>query len=375
MPEKKKNKRKTSFLSQLLLALNIAVVIALLFSYMASVVPPDRFWPLIFFGLAYPAILLLNLVFVVYWLLRLRFWFLLSLVAILAGVGQIQAYIKLSGNNDLTYNTEKLKVMTFNVRYFDRYNWVYDENERTRDEIFQLIRDEAPDIICFQEFYTDRTASFNIVNALTRNYGYPHYHTHYALVKSQNRSYGTATFSRFPVIARDVFQFTNNIHNFAIISDVVVDQDTFRVFNIHFESIRLSQEDRLFIKDLSQHFGDQEVVRSQYRQIFQKLRFASELRASQSREIQQLVEDSPYPVILCTDLNDTPSSYAYRQLTANLSDAFVESGAGLGNTYIGFLPAFRIDYILHDPFFESRAYRTINKKLSDHYPVVTYLTY
>lgn len=359
----------------MLLALNIVLVFTLLFSYMASVVPPDRFWPLVFFGLAYPAILLLNLVFVVYWLLRLRVWFLLSLIAILAGVGHIQAYIKLSGNSDLTYDTGKLKVMSFNVRYFDRYKWVYDENERTRDEILQLIHDEAPDIICFQEFYTDRTASFNMVNALARNNGYPHYHTHFALVKSRSRSYGTATFSRFPVIARDVFRFTNNIHNFAIITDVVVEQDTFRIFNVHFESIRLSQEDRLFINDLTQHFSDQEIVRSQYRQIFQKLRFASGLRASQSREIRQLVEDSPYPVILCTDLNDTPSSYAYRQLTANLSDAFVQSGAGLGNTYIGFLPAFRIDYILHDPFFESRSYRTINKKLSDHYPVVTYLTY
>ena len=37
-----------------------------------------------------------------------------------------------------------------------------------------------------------------------------------------------------------------------------------------------------------------------------------------------------YPVILCTDLNDTPFSYAYHQVSSNLNDAFKESGFGLG---------------------------------------------
>ena len=375
MSPNKGKKGKRSVLSMLMLLINLVLVLVLIVSYLAAYTPPDRFWPLVFFGLAYPAILLLNLAFMVYWLIRLKAWFLVSFFTILLGLNHFQAYFKFSGKDDIPDDARHIKVMSFNVRYFDRYNWVHGENEITRKEIFQMLREESPGIICFQEFYTDMTPAFNTVDSLAKAYGYPYYHTHYALVKARRQSYGSATFSRYPIVKREVFRFTNNIYNYAIISDIVVKSDTFRVINVHFESIRLSEEDRLFLNDLTRQVGEQGEIVSKYRKIFHKIRFASELRASQVREIRKLVEESPYPVIVCTDLNDTPASYAYRQLTRNLRDAFSESGSGLGNTYIGFLPAFRIDFILYDPVFESRGYQKIPKHLSDHYPIVTNLIY
>lgn len=372
----KKNKRsRISFWSRVILTLNIMAALALLVCYVSVYISPDKLWPGALIGLSYPFVLLINLLFVIYWLLRLRLWLLISLIAILIGWNHVTATIKIFGNNDIPEGMSTLKVMSFNVRYFDRFSWVNKENVQTRNQIFQLIKKESPDIICLQEFYTDLTPSFNTVDSLSKKYGLPYYHAEFALVRSRNRSYGTATFSRFPIIKKDIFRFTNNIHNFAIISDIVVKPDTFRVFNIHFESIRLSEEDRLFINEITRQVGSQDEAVSRYRQISSKISFAASLRASQSREIRSLVEDSPYPVILCADLNDTPSSYTYNQLTRELDDAFAESGSGLGNTYIGFLPAFRIDFILYSPYFESRAYRTIPERLSDHYPVVTNLIY
>lgn len=375
MTEKKNKKKKTSFVSYLFLVLNIVMVLLLLSCYAVPYISPDKFWPVVFLGFAYPAILLINILFVVFWLLKLKVWLVISFIAILVGWSQVRAYINYSGDKETTGQTNCIRVMSFNVRYFDRYSWVNTENVQTRNNIFELINNESPDIICFQEFYSDLTPDFNTTDSLALVHGLSYFHTAYALVKSKGRSYGIATFSRYPIVHRDSHNFTNNIYNFAVITDIVVETDTFRVFNIHFESIRLSEEDRLFINDLSRQVDTQEETVAKYRQIFSKIRFASSLRASQSKEIRTLVESSPYPVIICTDLNDTPSSYAYNQLTRNLKDAFVESGNGLGNTYIGFLPAFRIDYILYDPIFKSNSYRKIPDKLSDHYPVITNLAY
>lgn len=371
----KKKHSRISFWSRIILALNIITALALLVCYVSVFIPPDKFWPGALISLSYPLLLIINLLFLIYWLLRLKGWLIISLLTIIIGWNHVKSTIKFSGNTDIPGDMNTFKVMSYNVRYFDRFSWVNKENVQTRNQIFQLIEEESPDIICFQEFYTDLTPYFRTVDSLSKKYGYPYRHTEFALVKSRQRSYGTATFSKHPIINKEIFRFTNNIHNFAIISDIVVRADTFRVFNVHFESLRLSDEDRLFINELSSQVSKQEEAVSRYRQILSKIRFASRLRAAQSREMRALISASPYPVIFCTDLNDTPFSYAYNQLTRKLNDAFVESGAGLGNTYIGFLPAFRIDYILFDPFFQSKAYRTIPQRLSDHYPVTTTLVY
>ena len=47
----------------------------------------------------------------------------------------------------------KIKIMSFNVRLFDLYNW--SKNEKVKSNILSFIKKESPDIICFQEYYYD----------------------------------------------------------------------------------------------------------------------------------------------------------------------------------------------------------------------------
>jgi len=54
-------------------------------------------------------------------------------------------------------------------------------------------------------------------------------------------------------------------------------------------------------------------------------------------------------------------------LRGDLKDAFVECGSGIGNTYNGIFPSFRIDYILHQPLFKAHSFRVLKRNLSDHY--------
>ena len=110
------------------------------------------------------------------------------------------------------------------------------------------------------------------------------------------------------------------------------------------------------------------------RKIIVKLRKAYESRAKQVDNLRSGMNSSPYPMLVCGDLNDTPSSYTYQVLSRDMKDSFKKAGNGLiGNTFRGNLPSFRIDYILFDKKFEAYNYEKFNISLSDHYPISVFI--
>ena len=101
------------------------------------------------------------------------------------------------------------------------------------------------------------------------------------------------------------------------------------------------------------------------------------LHGLQADFVKEKISQSPFPVLLCGDMNDVPNSYAYRTLRDNRNDAFLEKGFGIGKTYtsatsrfLGKLPTLRIDYIFADPVIETTQFTQVNKKLSDHQALI-----
>ncbi|MFH0999552.1 MAG: endonuclease/exonuclease/phosphatase family protein, partial [Bacteroidota bacterium] len=86
--------------------------------------------------------------------------------------------------------------------------------------------------------------------------------------------------------------------------------------------------------------------------------------------ISEHIKQSPYPVIVCGDFNDTPVSYTYHKMRGQLTDAFINAGNGFGNTYERKIASFRIDYIFHSPEFDSKNFKVPHLLYSDHFPVV-----
>ncbi|MBK6345563.1 MAG: endonuclease/exonuclease/phosphatase family protein [Bacteroidales bacterium] len=136
----------------------------------------------------------------------------------------------------------------------------------------------------------------------------------------------------------------------------------------------MSREDYLFVSELTNQAEDQVLFSENSKKILRKFKQAFISRASEAREVAEQIKQSPFPVIVCGDFNDTPSSYTYKKMSEGLSDAFKESGRGFGQTYAGRFPSFRIDYILHDPEMQSSGFRRTRVPLSDHYPVSTYIS-
>jgi endonuclease/exonuclease/phosphatase family metal-dependent hydrolase len=193
-------------------------------------------------------------------------------------------------------------------------------------------------------------------------------HLEYTVTLHKTDHWGIATFSKFPIVKKASTHFAKKGGNIFISSDIKVNEDTLRVYNIHLESIRFDWPEYKFIENLTNDDVEQDELKGSLT-ILRHLRKAFVKRARQVDILQDSIAASPYPVILCGDFNDTPSSYTYSVISDNLTDAFRKSGSGAGKTYAGPFPSFRIDYIFHDEKIESFCYRTIKERLSDHYPI------
>ncbi len=371
MSIKSKNKKhRGSFLQQVLLLVNLVFGILLIMSYFAGSVSPADSWVLPFIGLAYPFLLLINLAFAVYWAVIAKYYFILSILIILAGFGLIGRYFQASAGNQELDLDKSFKVLSFNVHNLTENN--YKILSERQNDIFDHVINEAPDITCMQEFYSQGENYYypllNLKEQLdASNYYYESYYNPY-----KSKIVGMAIFSKFERINHG-FLKGEAAKKFGIFADLVHKGDTFRVYNLHLESIYLQRTDYKIVTGNTEELGKESLM-SRLKRISGKLKQAFQRRSMQVEQLKQEIEACPYPVIICGDFNDTPSSYAYNTLTEKLKDAFIESGSGLGQTFSSRIPFFRIDYILYDTCFVSDAYRADNPEISDHYPVSCFLS-
>lgn len=366
---KKKKKSKRYFINSIVMFCNHLAAIGLLLSYLAPFVSPERFWLIAFFGLAYPILVILNILFIVYWAIQLKKRTFYSLLVIIAGWPQVNSFFQISLKSSTDGSKKPIKVMSYNVKVFDLYNWTH--NKETRDKIFSLINDEDCDVLCFQEFFSRDSSEYDNLDSLISFQKAKYVHVEYTTTVKRIHHWGIATFSRYPIISKGKVNFGYSSNNICIYTDVKVGEDTVRIYNMHLQSIAFGADDYQYMDDLEKNKETEDIEHS--KSIGKRLKRAFIKRARQADLIRESISKSPYPVIVCGDFNDTPASYTYNTISEELKDAFIEAGNGFGKSYTGKFPSFRIDYILHSKDFQASDFRTIHEELSDHYPIVTYL--
>lgn len=353
----------------ILLTLNSLVAVLLVISaYSSAIDPVDYTFPA-FLGLAFPFVLLVNIVFIVFWfIVKKRFTF-LSILAIVISFSAVSNFLQV--NLSKSSDKESIKVMSYNVRLFDLYNW--SKNIDSRNKIFDQLGGQNADIYCFQEFYyTKQKGKFETRDTLVTFLDAKNYREAYTHKMRGEQYFGLATFTRYPIINSGNIEFDNDDNNICLYTDVLIKTDTVRIYNLHIASIRFSYDDYTFVENIDAE-SESEVLQKGARNIYHRLSNAFIKRSQQTKVILQHVETSPYPVILCGDFNDSPNSYCYKEFTNQLEDSFKEAGWGIGKTYIGSFPSFRIDYILHSEELKAIDYHTLPEKYSDHHAVVSEL--
>lgn len=338
--------------------MNLIAVLALLMAYLSGYVSPEKWWIPSFFGLGYLVVLGINLVFVVFWLLVSPRYMFLSLATIVAGWGILSRFIQLQGK---TSEKSDVKILSYNVHHFSGNGEL--TSKETAAEITNFLKEQRPDIICLQEARLRQNNIFNLAKTVEEL----DFINHYQFARTSS-TFGSVTLSRYPIVNMDEIRFENS-RNITIYTDVLIDNDTVRIFNVHLHSYGIDPKDYSIIES---GLSTEEDLK-EAREVGSKLKRGFQMRARQVETIRKIMDETPYPVIVCGDLNETPTSFAYQQLHDGLKDAFVGSGKGIGRTFVNKLPALRIDYIFHSPIFESYNFQTHEFRHSDHLPVSTEL--
>jgi len=355
------------FLYIILILLNVITAISLVLACLCSFVNPKTIWWIGLFGLAYTYLLTINVCFLIFWIFsRKKKMALISLIPILFGWSFLGEYLQPFNKKISEEKKDRsIQVLLFNIQGFGQMNKKQSDGKMLN--IYDFIREKDPDIICFQEFVISRwDKELNEKHIIEKLKQTPYYY-----FELHNRDYGSgvATFSKYPIIYQELI-YSDNTTNACICNDLLIGADTVRVYNIHLKSVGFQHEEKKLLDNaikIGYDMSDIRTVKSIIRQIIT----SSFDRAKQVEILSSHIANSPYPVIICGDFNDPPTSYSYRKVRGNRKDAFVESGSGRSTTYnIGHIASLRIDFILYSNVYKACHYESPRVMISDHFPVM-----
>lgn len=321
--------------------LNSIAAVLLLLSYILPFIEPKKFAFLSVLSLTVPFLIILNILFVVYWLLKVKKQLLLSLIVLLIGYNHIASLYRFSSSKSIN-DSQNISVMNYNVRLFNVFKWIPDEG--VDQKIMDFITEKQPDILSIQEYRRDEKINFA---------GYYKFEE----ISGDKVRNGQAILSKFPIINSGSVEFPHTYNN-AIFIDIVKEKDTIRIYNVHLQSMKIDANGDALTKENSEN-------------LFNSVSKTFTMQQSQAELFMHHKKECPYKMIICGDFNNTAYSYVYKEIKGDLRDAFVEAGNGFGRTFnFKFFPV-RIDFILIDDAFEINSFKTFDVMFSDHYPIMS----
>lgn len=330
---------------------------------------------------------LANLFFVFVWFLTNRRWrSLWSLVIIILCWRVVQPSIGLNVfNNKIDDNISGgLKIMSWNVHLFDLGYWTRDNTTTAR--ILKLISDENPDILCMQEYFRDARNEKEPYTDLIMKSGFGY--NSFSLVDTWYKTYmtsnadendvvevGTMIFSKYPIKTIKQYPRKDNGALFHVVDVTLDNGKVFTLITLHLTSVQFGEKENEYIDDIKKQGIAKEEDTQKGKHIAYKLKTASSKRAMVANAVRDIIDKQPNPTIVTGDFNDMPGSYVYTKIKGDMQDAFIAKGLGLGRTYQKIFPTLRIDNIFYDKnAFKAEGVKILDIDLSDHKPVITYLS-
>ncbi|MHB1146210.1 MAG: endonuclease/exonuclease/phosphatase family protein [Lutibacter sp.] len=335
--------KNLNLIDKFIFILNSLFSMLLLLSYLNYYISPNTIAFFSLISLIIPVLFVINSLFALYWLIRLKKQIFLSLFVLAIGYQYITKFYTF--NEKEVFLTDDVKIMSYNVRMFNLYKWIDEKN--VDEKIYDFINSKEPDILCIQEFHP----------SLKKGLKYPY---EYIKISNETNNFGHAIFSKFKIINSGSLNFSNSGNN-AIFADIVKNRDTVRVYNVHLESLNLNPKDDYFTQLNSEKFK-------------RRVQKAFKIQANQVALIMLHQEKTKLKSIICGDFNNTAFSYVYHELKKGKNDAFEVAGKGFGKTFDYKLPV-RIDFILTDKKIVVNNFKTFEVKYSDHFPIMTQLNF
>ncbi len=365
----KKTSKKTSY-SLLIFdfvtyLVTICAVLALIVTYVAGYINPEKSPIFSLFSLVAPIVFLVNIILLLYWIIRWRvFWICLTLIPLILGVGFLLRVFQPSIAKEYKNGGEKgdINIISYNVHGF--IDTDLSNKDDTMDSILSFVAQYNPNILCLQEFQTSKKIKESEVELKLKGLKYSAFDYR---IKSANGGFGLAIYSSYRILRSSIVEFKNSSNSMMWADLLIGKGDTLRVFNNHLQSTTIGGSSLKYIED---HKFVSNKNDSLEFNILDKLIRNNIARSNQVDSIAPMIEGSPYPVVVCGDFNDTSMSYTYRVMRGDLKDSFVEKGSGLSGTFKRLFNLLRIDYIFHSDSYTTKSYDAPYNDFSDHNPVV-----
>lgn len=348
---------KMKLFNKLILIGNILLILLTLGAYLAAYIPPSKSSLIAILGLGYPALLMTNIACILYWLLFKPKWALLSFLVLLLGFNHIFGLFGINNSKQAKTNTPTVNIASFNMQFSKPIRHGNKAHKKTMDKRFRKYMHQFQDIdiLCLQEHSGFAEAR------IKKELDLPFKH-------NSDRNY-EAIYSKYPIINTGSLEnFSKNRALSCIWTDIAIQKDTIRVYSVHMEA---NQKDGIIPKKVIETAKEEPVSSSMAFGLLKHYQNFSIKRVVQAKKIREHQKNSPYPSILCGDMNDTPQTYVYRILANGQQDTFWEKGRGLGvtfgSTFKNKLACLRIDYIFADSTFEVLKHQIFPDIFSDHY--------
>ena len=345
------------------IVINALLVIALLMSSIAGWIAPSKcVWFSLMSYVFFPLVVV-NALCVLMWLFFKRWEFLISLVAILLRCNMIPLFVQIGGTSEPPVSetrskADELKVMSYNLHGFHGKTEEYGEETENAAKFVDMVRQTEPDVICAQEMLDGN--KFSVSDSL-KAMGYAYQYS--AKTDGLGRPYGASIFSRHKM------DYVHNIDKSGrkIYADIRKDDFKVRVVCVHMSSYSLGMEEKEVLQDIKHN----DIDTAKTKKLMSKVkRNVLNHEEEWKEDLEEVITEAPHAIIVAGDFNDTPASHLYYKISKKLKDSYVEQGSGLGITYNGAFPKYRIDYIFHSKELKALAYKRLEGDFSDHNGVV-----
>lgn len=309
------------------------VIVLLLGATMLNAYIPPKVFPLLnLLSLAFPFLMIANLLLCVFWIISWRkraFVFLLISTLFLTPVRRWINY------SEPKSEKADFKVLTFNNKY----------NDYGLEEVKNYIKSFNADVIFLQESGYSGLGNSDFEE-----------------MKYSLHNKRISFFSKYQIVEQDTIPLIDK--GKSVYADVIIKGKRIRFINVYLEPFQLHKSMVKPTEDLEENGTKAKSLVRRFMPVFKK-------HEEQVQILKSFIEKSPYPVILAGDFNSVPNSYEYYTISGVLKDCFLESGKGFGTSFHDYKIPIRIDYVFSSENLKSTYYQVDrSQKLSDHYPVL-----
>ncbi len=316
---------------RLILSIFHLIIVLMLFgTIMNAYISPKVFGMLNLLSLAFPILIIIHFLLLIFWIVSWRKRAAIFLVLTLFFITPVRRWINYTPAKK---EIPDLKVISLN----GKFGKLGDEN------IYNFINEQKPDVVFFQEYDNRKPLD-----------GFKYFENSRPITKIQ---------SRFPIIKSGEIKTDAN-NAVCLFADIKVNNTIIRFVNVYMEPFFLDKKMVKLTKDM-------DVNEQKAKKILHMLVPTFRKHETQIDQIKDFINVSPFPVIIAGDFNAVPNSYEYYKISEGLQDVFLKVGKGSGTSFHDFKFPIKIDHFFASESIEPISYKVDRSvRISDHFPVI-----